>query len=164
MVIKDSYGEANWNRALSWFTRGGYRAAWRLYDWRWINHRTTTPSSDSEPRMWDGSAPLAGKRILVQCEQGLGDTIQFCRYLPLLADLGAEVIFEAYAPLVGLMQSLAGVARVILHNTPYDAVDYPVLLMSLPLVCDTSGTSITVYERYLSATPDPYPKWYYLLD
>ena len=157
--IQPSMGEAHWNKALALLTLGDYRAAWPLYEWRWINHSTTPPPCDSAPPMWDGSAPLAGKRILVQCEQGLGDTIQFCRYLPLLADLGAEVIFEAYAPLVGLMQSLAGVARVIPHNTPYDAVDYRVLLMSLPMVFDSTVTSIPVYERYLSAPPDASLKW-----
>ena len=157
--IQPGMGEAYWNKALALLTLGDYRAAWPLYEWRWINHSTTPPSSDTVPPMWDGSTPLAGKRILVQCEQGLGDTIQFCRYLPLLVDLGAEVIFEAYAPLVGLMQSLTGVAKVIPHNTVCDAVDYRVLLMSLPMVFGTTVGTVPVYEHYLSAPSDTVRKW-----
>jgi tetratricopeptide (TPR) repeat protein len=159
LYIQPGMGEAYWNKALALLTLGDYRAAWPLYEWRWINHSAAPPSPDSTPPLWNGSAPLWGKRILVQCEQGLGDAIQFCRYLPLLADLGAEVIFEVYAPLVGLMQSLAGVAQVIPHKTLCDAVDYRVLLMSLPMVFETTVTSIPVYERYLSAPPDASRKW-----
>jgi tetratricopeptide (TPR) repeat protein len=157
--IQPGMGEAYWNKALALLTLGDYRAAWPLYEWRWINHSAAPPSSDSTPPLWDGSAPLLGKRILVQCEQGLGDTIQFCRYLPLLADRGAEVIFEAYAPLAGLMQSLTGVAKVIPHNTVYDAVDYRVLLMSLPMVFETTVCTVPVYARYLSAPPDRLRQW-----
>ena len=157
--IQPGMGEAYWNKALALLTLGDYNAAWPLYEWRWINHSATPPSPAVTPPIWDGSAPLAGKRILVQCEQGLGDTIQFCRYLPLVADQGAEVIFEAYTPLVGLMQSLAGVARVIPHNTPCDNVDYRVLVMSLPMIFGTTVTTIPVYEHYLVAPPDAVRKW-----
>ncbi len=157
--IQPGMGEACWNKALALLTLGDYRAAWPLYEWRWINHSAAPPSPDSTPPLWDGSAPISGKRILVQCEQGLGDTIQFCRYLPLLADRGAEVIFEAYAPLVGLMQSLTGVAKVILHNTVCDAVDYRVLLMSLPMVFGTTVGTVPVSGHYLSAPPDIMRKW-----
>ena len=136
--IQPGMGEAYWNKALALLTLGDYSAAWPLHEWRWINHSAAPASPDSTPPLWDGSAPLSGKRILVQCEQGLGDTIQFCRYLPLLADLGAEVI-----P----------------HNTVYDAADYRVLLMSLPMVFETTVTSIPVCERYLSAPPDALRQW-----
>ncbi len=157
--IQPGMGEAYWNKALALLTLGDYRAAWPLYEWRWINYSTTPPSSDTPPPIWDGSTPLAGKRILVQCEQGLGDTIQFCRYLTLIADQGAEVIFEAYGPLAGLMQSLAGVAQVIPHNTPCDNVDYRVLVMSLPMIFGTTVETIPVHERYLIAPPDAVRKW-----
>ena len=157
--IQPGMGEAYWNKALALLTLGDYRAAWPLYEWRWINHSAAPPSADTTPPLWNGSAPLAGKRILVQCEQGLGDTIQFCRYLPLLAEMGAEVIFEAYAPLVGLMQSLTGVAKVIPHNTVCDALDYRVLLMSLPMVFGTTVSTVPVSERYLIAPPDALRQW-----
>jgi len=157
--IQPGMGEAYWNKALALLTLGDYRAAWPLYEWRWINHSAAPPSAHTTPPLWDGSAPLSGKRILVQCEQGLGDAIQFCRYLPLLADLGAEVIFEVYAPLVGLMQSLAGVAKVIPYNTPCDPVDYRVLLMSLPRAFGTTVSTVPVSERYLIAPPDALRKW-----
>ena len=157
--IQPGMGEAYWNKALALLTLGDYRAAWPLYEWRWINHSAAPPSAHTTPPLWDGSAPLSGKRILVQCEQGLGDAIQFCRYLPLLADLGAEVIFEVYAPLVGLMQSLAGVAKVIPHNTPCDPVDYRVLLMSLPMAFETTVSTVPVSERYLIAPPDALRQW-----
>ena len=71
-----------------------------------------TQRNFSQPA-WNGGDPIAGKTILIHSEQGLGDTIQFCRYVPLVAARGAQVIFEVQKPLQSLMASLGGVAQVV---------------------------------------------------
>lgn len=153
LALQPGMGEAIWNKSLALLTRGDYSAAWPLYEWRWVNHSATPTASDPALPLWDGSASLAGKRIVVQCEQGLGDTIQFARYLALLAELGAHVVFEVYQPLVVLMQSLPGVAEIIGHNSPYPRADYRVLLMSLALHFQTTLANLPAPERYLTPPP-----------
>ncbi len=159
LALQPAMGEAAWNKSLALLTLGDYGAAWPLYEWRWVNHSTTPPAADSAVPLWDGAAPLAGKRILVLGEQGLGDCIQFARYLPLLAAMGAHVVFEVYAALVGLMQSLPGVAEVIPHKSPYPHADYRVLLMSLPLLVKTTLLTIPTSTPYLIAPPAALQRW-----
>src|SRR5487761_2660456 len=79
----------------------------------------------------------AGKNILLHSEQGFGDTIQFCRYVPLVAARGARVIVEVAAPLQDLMSDLAGATQVIPRGTPLPDFDYQCPLLSLPLAFGT---------------------------
>ncbi len=159
LALQPAMGEAAWNKSLALLTLGDYGAAWPLYEWRWVNHSTTPPAADSAVPLWDGAAPLAGKRILVQCEQGLGDCIQFARYLPLLADQGAHVVFAVYAALAGVMQTLRGVAEIVPHTGPHPQTDYRVLLMSLPLLFKTTLATIPAPARYLQVPPSALQQW-----
>ena len=69
------------NRALTWLAEGDYERGWVEYEWRWKS-QLAAPYRPTQPR-WDGS-PLDGKTILLHAEQGLGDTLQFIRYAPLV--------------------------------------------------------------------------------
>jgi hypothetical protein len=94
------------------------------------------------PPQWLGKEPLAGKTVLLYSEQGLGDTLQFCRYVKLVADLGARVILEVQRPLVSLLAQLEGVSQTVAAgNTPPEA-DYCCPLLSLPLAFSTRLDSI----------------------
>ena len=66
----------------------------------------------SQP-LWLGEESLKGKTIFIYAEQGFGDTIQFCRYVPLVADLGAKVILGVQKPLIPLLENLRGVTQII---------------------------------------------------
>ncbi len=148
---KPELAEAHYNRALAQLLAGDYAAGWQGYEWRWKNAAKLfmgTPRTFGEP-LWLGRESLAGKRILVYAEQGLGDTLQFCRYIRLLADRGAEVIFEVQAPLVGLLGRLPGVSRIMAAGAALPPFDYQCPLMSLPLCFGTTLQSIPATVPYL---------------
>lgn len=145
--------DAHWNRSLVLLRQGDYVQGWPEYEWR-LQRPGCRERSFGKP-MWDGS-PLAGKRILVVCEQGFGDTIQFARYLPMLKAQGAHVILECPAELVRLFSGCAAVEEVktqALPNTPANAYDAYVYLMSLPALFQTTIETIPPADGLLS--PDP---------
>ena len=92
---------ANWNRALIWLSMGNFQDGWPAYEWRW--RRPTTPNrAFSHGIAWQGQ-DLKGKVLFVYEEQGLGDTLQFIRYLPMLQALGARVVLETGPALIRLV-------------------------------------------------------------
>ena len=109
--------------------------------------------------IWDGR-PLAGRRVLVRCYHGLGDTIQFARYLPLLAAVAAEVIVWAQAELLPLLRTVPGITQLLpLHDgTPEVTYDVDVEIMELPHVFRTTLATIPAAVPYLHAEPLPLPK------
>ena len=148
---KPELAEAHYNRALAQLLAGDYAAGWQGYEWRWKNAAKLLmgePRAFREP-LWLGRDRLDGKRILVYAEQGLGDTLQFCRYIRLLTERGAEVIFEVQAPLVALLSSLSGVSRIIAAGAALPPFDYQCPLMSLPLAFKTTVQSIEATAPYL---------------
>lgn len=143
--------EVQW--ALSWTSllAGDWAMGLPLFEVRWKK-----PGFSSEPRgftqpLWLGDTDLRGRTILLHAEQGLGDTINFCRYVPLVAELGAKVVLEVQPALKGLMRSLAGGARVIARGEPLPASDCHCPLMSLPLAFKSVPSHLPAPASYLSA-------------
>jgi hypothetical protein len=114
--------------------------------------------SFSEP-LWLGEQSLVGKTILLHAEQGLGDTLQFCRYVPLVAKLGAKVILEVQRPLFKLLQNLEGVSQIVALGDMLPAFDYQCPLMSLPLAFKTEIESIPNQVPYIHAPPIRVEYW-----
>jgi len=138
------------NLGLTRLALGEYAAGWPDYEARWRSPRYPQPRTYSHPR-WDGSADVAGKTIFLYFEQGLGDTIQFVRYAPLLAERGARVVLEVPQGLLRLFRSLEGVAELIgPGDTPPD-FDFHAPLLSLPLAFQTTIEDITSKVPYLRA-------------
>jgi hypothetical protein len=108
---------------------------------------------------WQGSEPLAGKTLLVHAEQGLGDVMQFCRYLPLLAAQGGTIVFEVMPSLKALLHSLPGDIHIIARGEPVPAVDYYCPLLSLPHALKTRVDTIPAQVPYLAAEPERVAKW-----
>jgi len=104
----------------------------------------------TQPR-WTGSDEIAGKAMLIHAEQGFGDTLQFCRYVPRVAARCARLIFEVPKPLVTLMRTLAGGAEIIARGDPLPAFDLHCPLLSLPLAFNTGLDTIPHETPYLSA-------------
>ena len=100
------------NRALLLLLLGNWSAGWPEYEWRW--QTTDFPRLALDKPRWDGS-PLAGCTILLVSEQGLGDTIQFSRYVPLVEERGGRVIVQCQAPLRRLLQNCGGLTNVIVQ-------------------------------------------------
>jgi hypothetical protein len=108
---------------------------------------------------WRGQEPLAGERILLYAEQGLGDTLQFCRYVKGVAQLGASVILEVQKPLRNLLVGLEGAAQVIGRGQALPDFDYQCQLLSLPLAFKTGLDTIPATVRYLRSEPAKVAQW-----
>lgn len=154
MVLANApeHAEAHWNRGLLLLLKGEYREGWREYEWRWRKRGFTSPVRNFSQPMWRGE-PAAGKTILIHAEQGFGDTLQFCRYVPLVAQRGMRVILECHPPLAPLMEVLSGVSEVVPMGAPLPDFDLHLPLLSLPLMFDTTLANVPAIIPYLAA-PD----------
>jgi len=144
------HAEAHWNRALLLLLKGDYLEGWREYEWRWLKRKFTSPLRNFAKPLWQGE-PVEGKTVLIHAEQGFGDTIHFCRYVPLVAALGAQVVFECHPPLASLVKSLArGGVSVVAMGEPLPSFDLQVPLMSLPMIFNTTVETIPDKVPYLA--------------
>lgn len=159
LQIQADYAEAQWNKALALLLSGDYENGFRLHEWRWRRSTFTSKRRDFKQPLWLGDASLQGKTILLHAEQGLGDTIQFCRYCEAVQALGATVLLEVQAPLVGLLASLPGVSRLIRQGEPLPDFDFHCPLMSLPLAMKTRLDSIPASPHYLVSDPVKRAAW-----
>lgn len=151
--IRPNYPQALYNRSFALLLRGDLESGWRDQEWRWsevIGASIEARRSFREPR-WLGEFSIAGKTILLHAEQGLGDTLQFCRYAKLVAHLGARVLLEVQEPLVSLLANLEGVTRVIARGQELPPFDCWCPLLSLPLVFKTTLSTIPAQIPYLSS-------------
>jgi tetratricopeptide (TPR) repeat protein len=150
LAVRPDHVDAHLNKSVLQLLKGDFAAGWREYEWR---HRKqeffTALKRDFAQPLWLGETAIAGKTILLHAEQGFGDTIQFCRYAPLVAGRGARVLLEVQPPLRDLMAGLAGVADVISapDKLPYFELHCP--LLSLPLAFCTSLETIPAQTPYL---------------
>ena len=161
VAVRPGYAEAYFGRAFASLLVGDLNPGWRDYEWRWeiVNSLTYSERRSFPQPRWDGTAPLAGKTILVHREQGLGDALQFCRYATLLAARGATVILEVHKPLMALLARLDGVAQVIERGSALPQFDYWCPLLSLPLAFQTRLETIPAAARYLAGDPAKVAGW-----
>ena len=156
--IKPDFLLARCNRALLYLAAGDFASGWPDYEWR-CEFPDFPKRTFAEPR-WQGE-PLAGRTLLVYAEQGLGDTLQFIRYVPLLERLGPALIVEVAATLVPLLQQ-AGVgrsARLVAKGAALPRFDVQVSLLSLPGILGTTLETIPNRVPYLSADPRLVDEW-----
>ena len=159
IAIEPSHVEAHYSRAIALLLGGDLRDGWELYEWRWKRNIIAGLRRDFHQPLWLGKEPLDGKILLIESEQGLGDTIQFCRYARMASDLGATVILEVLEPLLNLLQGLSGVSNIIVKGSPLPPYDYHCPLMSLPMVFKTDLDSIPHAQKYLTADADKLRRW-----
>src|SRR6185437_7816594 len=119
-----------------------YARGFAEYEWRWARSGMRDTRRSYRGALWLGEYPLARKTILLHAEQGLGDTIQFARYAPLLARAGATVVLEVEPALKDLLSGLADVASVHARGEPLPAYDVHCPLGSLPLALKTQTGNI----------------------
>ena len=151
LQIQADYAEAQWNKALALLLSGDLENGFQLHESRWRRSTFTSKRRDFKQPLWLGEESIQGKTILLHAEQGLGDTIQFCRYCEAVQALGATVLLEVQAPLMGLLASLRGVSRLIRQGDPLPEFDFHCPLMSLPLAMKTRLDSIPAAPQYLRA-------------
>jgi tetratricopeptide (TPR) repeat protein len=155
---------AQLNEAVARLALGDYGRGLPLYEARWSDAQLSGAARTFLAPQWDGLEPVSGSTILLHAEQGLGDSIQFCRYAPLLAAQGARVILEVQPSLVTLMRSLDGVAAVLARGDALPEFDLHCPLLSLPLACGTRLETIPASPAYLRAEPQRVAAWRARLD
>jgi tetratricopeptide (TPR) repeat protein len=145
--------------ALSRLTLGDYRAGFQQHETRFARSGMPARRRGFGKPLWLGEFPLHRKTILLHAEQGLGDTIQFARYAPLLAGLGGKVVLEVPAELVTLLGRLAGVADVVARGAPLPSFDLHCPMGSLPLASATEVATIPAAIPYLKASEERVAQW-----
>lgn len=152
-----------YNRSLISLARGDFENGWREFEARRecsLRHVWRVPRDFKQP-LWLGEESIAGKRLLLYGEGGLGDTLQFCRYAALAA-AQATVLLEVQPPLLRILDRLAGVTELIAAGTSLPAFDYQCPLMSLPLAFKTTLGTIPA-GQYLYSDPVRVECWRALL-
>jgi Tfp pilus assembly protein PilF len=155
--LEPGLARVHWNLALNLLVLGDFARGWREYEWRWRWSEFVSRRQIPQPR-WDGT-DLNGKTILLHAEQGIGDTIQFIRYLPMVAARGGRIILECPAPLHRLFQQFAGIEKLIIAGHPLPNFDVHCPLMSLPFVFSTTLETIPAPVPYLSADTELSAAW-----
>lgn len=149
---------ARWNKSLLCLQLGDYENGWKLYEAGWAINMRGYPRELNRP-LWLGRESLAGKTILLHAEQGLGDTLQFCRYAAMVKHLGARVLLEVPEPLLPLMQDLDGIDECVVQGQPLPEFDFHCPLMSLPLAFETRLQTIPSAVAYLKPNPQKVLDW-----
>lgn len=133
LAIKPDYAEAYINLSFTYLLRGNLVKGFHLNEWRMEKDEPTArlPRTDF---IWDRKTSLKGKSFFIYEEQGLGDIIQFCRYLPLLEQKGAKVTFKLKSKLHKLLQTLGSDVLINDQFPDKEKIDFEAPLMSLPFL------------------------------
>ncbi len=156
IALQPDHAMAHCNAAAVRLLTGDFPRGWAHYEWRW--QKPSVRRRDFAQPLWRGE-DIAGKTILLHAEQGLGDTIQFCRYVPLVAARGAQVIFEVQPALRGLMADFAAGTQVVEKGGPLPAFDVHCPLLSLPLAFGTELATVPAQPSYLRAPQRQAAAW-----
>lgn len=158
LALRPDLPEVHWNQATARLITGDFERGFAEYEWRWQREAMIVAKRDFPQPLWRGE-DVAGKTILLHSEQGFGDSVQFCRYVPAVAARGARVILEVEAPLQRLMTTLSGAAEVISKGSTLPAFDTHCPLLSLPLAFGTRFETVPSVTPYLRAQPQDLATW-----
>ncbi|MBX7198251.1 MAG: tetratricopeptide repeat-containing glycosyltransferase family protein [Rhodospirillaceae bacterium] len=156
-ALNPDFAEAHWSESLCRLRMGDMPKGWEKYEWRWRVRPETARAFASH--LWLGDEMIAGKSILIHGEQGFGDCIHFCRYVPMVAERGAKVVLEVPRELTRLMAGLKGVSEIRTQGEPLPETDFHCPLASLPLAFRTSPDTIPAAVPYLKVPPHVAAHW-----
>ncbi len=158
LALNPDFAEAHLNLGLALLLSGRLREGWPEYEWRWRVPSLRHARRHADRPRWQGE-PLAGRTILLHAEQGLGDTIQFARFAPVVAAAGARVLLEVDEPLVELLRgSFAGI-EVYRRGERLPACDGQCPLLSLPGALGIDLGNVPAAVPYLAADPARRAGW-----
>lgn len=158
--LRPDFAEAYYNRSSILLLLEDYKEGWPLYEWRWKTQHLKGYARNFKQPLWLGEPSIVGKTILLHAEQGLGDTIQCVRYVPLVERLGAKVVLEVPAVLAPLIRSLKGSFTLIASGDELPDFDLHCPLMSLPLAFRTTVDTIPAEVSYLAAVQKKQAEWH----
>jgi tetratricopeptide (TPR) repeat protein len=165
LALTPDDADLRWNAALCDLLLGDYAAGWRGYEARWDSARLKVPRRPFARMRWLGDGDPRGKRLLLHAEQGLGDTLQFFRYVPLLVERGARIVLEVQPVLRRLFEQqrdllhLPGLVQVLAQGEVLPDFDLHCPLPSLPLACIGTHPAPLAQIPYLKADPALCAKW-----
>lgn len=158
--INPSFAAASFNLSLTQLTLGDFSNGWRHYEWRFLaDPYARDPHASAHLPRFDGSQPIKGKVVWLHGEQGLGDSLQFCRFALTLQDLGAQVILQVPQALVQVCRSLSSNIEVISEQQTPEYADYQCPLMSLGMALAIQPPHIAYSKGYLQAEPHKAAYW-----
>jgi Flp pilus assembly protein TadD len=158
LAAAPQFAEAHFEAAMTHLALGDFDAGWQAYEWRWKTAAFAGYRRQSATPPWLGDQPISDKTILLEAEQGFGDTIQFIRYAPLLTGRGAKVICAVQPELQPLLSQLEGITLTA-SGEPLAAFDLHCPLLSLPLAFRTRPATIPASVPYLTAAEDRLAYW-----
>jgi tetratricopeptide (TPR) repeat protein len=156
MSLKEPFPEAHWNRSLLWLLLGNFEEGWPEYEWRWTQPGFTRRHVHKP--QWDGS-DLGGRTIVLYSEQGMGDTIQFIRYAPLVKERGGKVIVECHPPLVPLLTGVRGIDQLLPDGAALPEFELRAPLLSLPAIFHTTLKTVPATIPYLEPDAKLVERW-----
>jgi Tfp pilus assembly protein PilF len=158
LTLRPDYAEAHFSEALCRLLLGDFGRGWEKNEWRLQARSLRIKRNFAQPQ-WTGQEDIAGKAVLLHAEQGFGDTIQFCRYVPLVGERAAHVILEVQRPLHELMNTLPGGPQIVVRGDPLSDFDLHCPLLSLPLAFETQLETIPFETPYLRASSERVMSW-----
>jgi len=158
IALNPTHAEAQVNRAHCKLLLGKFDDGLRMFEWRW-KRLGIDPSVKYGLPLWLGTGSLEGKRLMIPREQGFGDVIQFCRYVPAVEARGAAVVMVVSQPLAGLMRTLTPRISVVVQGEPTPVCDVACPIASLPLAFRTTLETIPTGIPYLSADEATRQAW-----
>jgi Tfp pilus assembly protein PilF len=159
LAIAPDFPPAHRHAAHAALMLGDYARGWREYEWRWRDPEASVFHRRLAAPRWTGTQDLAGRTLLLHAEQGLGDAIQFSRFVPLVAGRTGRIVLEAPASLLPLFRGLPGVDACVAAGSPLPPHDFHTALMSLPAILGTTRENIPADVPYLRADPDRIADW-----
>jgi hypothetical protein len=160
LAIEPDCVDARWNRSVAELGLGEWRRGWQDYEHRWSKKEFAKHRRAFSAPLWLGDQPLQGRTVLLHAEQGLGDTIQFVRYVPMVARMGAEVLLEVQPALKSLLASIEGATLTIARGHPLPRFDLHCPLLSLPLALGTELATIPAQVPYVHPCPERVARWH----
>ena len=159
LTVEPDHANSHWNLATALLVTGDFERGWAEFEWRPLD-RPLMNRTFLKPRLTDHD--IIGKTVYVHDEQGLGDTIQFVRFLPLLKSCGASVVLECHQGLGGILRGVVGVDGVVERAAPVEptmAYDYHIPLLSLPCYLGTGDNTLPSRLPYIAADAGSFSFW-----
>lgn len=162
LALRPDNADLRMSLGIAQLMAGDFAAGWENYEARWHAAGFATPKRDFHAPLWQGEALAADsddmppRRLLIHAEQGFGDTLQFCRYAPLIASAGGTVVVECQPALHRLLKCLAhggsaGAVVVAQRGEALPPVDFHAPMLSLPRILKTEIDSVPADTPYLRA-------------
>lgn len=157
--LEPANNNARYLEALALLAMGDFTHGWRKHECRWYAELGQAHRLRLEWTSWLGESDIAGRVILLHAEQGLGDTLQFVRYAPMVGALGARVMLLVQAPIAPVLAGMPGIERVMTEGQELPFFDTHCSLMSLPRAFRTEISTIPATVPYVHAPADRVKAW-----